>query len=358
MVFICLSLAGCTIENGTPGEKKTEEEQNDTEQAVPEGEREVLAENLESPWSIAKLGDTFYISERTGSIVTIDGEEQTRKDVQLEMELSDEAEAGLLGTVIPEDFPDTNEAYAYYSYQEKGETYQRVVTIEEQNDNWVETDVLLDEIPGGAFHHGGRMEIGPDDKLYVTTGDASIPELAQERDSLAGKILRLNLDGSIPEDNPIANSYVFSYGHRNPQGLAWSPEGELFASEHGNQAHDEINQINPGANYGWPIIEGDEMEDGMETPVIHSGDETWAPSGIDYYEGNVYFASLRGEGLRKMDPVNETEELIVSDVGRVRDVLAAENGLYIITNNTDGRGNPAENDDRLLYIPIPKNQLH
>ncbi|MBP2079382.1 glucose/arabinose dehydrogenase [Oceanobacillus polygoni] len=276
----------------------------------------------------------------------------------MEKEISEEAEAGLLGIVIPEDFSDTNEAYAYYSYQEEGETYQRVVSIEEQDDNWVETAVLLDEIPGGSFHHGGRMEIGPDDKLYVTTGDASIPELAQDRDSLAGNILRLNLDGTIPEDNPIENSYVFSYGHRNPQGLAWSPEGELFATEHGNQAHDEVNQILPGANYGWPVIEGDETEDGMEVPLIHSGDETWAPSGIDHYEGNFYFASLRGEGLRKFDPVNETEELIIYDVGRVRDVLAAENGLYMITNNTDGRGDPTEDDDRLLFIPIPENQLH
>ncbi|WP_281292622.1 PQQ-dependent sugar dehydrogenase [Oceanobacillus polygoni] len=352
-------MAGCATDNNdTPVDDSTEEEQEDTEQAVPGDEREVLADNLEAPWAIAKAGDTFYISERTGSIVTIDGEEQSRKAVQLEKEISEEAEAGLLGIVIPEDFSDTNEAYAYYSYQEEGETYQRVVSIEEQDDNWVETAVLLDEIPGGSFHHGGRMEIGPDDKLYVTTGDASIPELAQDRDSLAGNILRLNLDGTIPEDNPIENSYVFSYGHRNPQGLAWSPEGELFATEHGNQAHDEVNQILPGANYGWPVIEGDETEDGMEVPLIHSGDETWAPSGIDHYEGNFYFASLRGEGLRKFDPVNETEELIIYDVGRVRDVLAAENGLYMITNNTDGRGDPTEDDDRLLFIPIPENQLH
>jgi len=344
------------------GEVVSKEENDHEEQTESAGrhkseavdKRQVIAKHLQEPWEIALVGNTFYISERNGSIVTVtmNDDVQTRKPVRFEKDLSHQPEAGLLGIAFPSDFQETKTAFAYYSYQENGAFFQRVVTIKESHDHWEETSVLLDKIPGGRYHQGGRIEIGPDQKLYVTTGDAAKPELSQELDSLAGKILRMNLDGSIPDDNPFGESYVYSYGHRNPQGLAWNSDHELYATEHGSNAYDEINKIEAGKNYGWPVIRGDEAANGMASPVLHSGEGTWAPSGMTYFAGYFYFASLRGESVRKFDPVNKTEEIIVSDVGRVRDVLATNEGLYIITNNTDGRGTPSKHDDQLIFIPL------
>ncbi|MEN2769248.1 PQQ-dependent sugar dehydrogenase [Ornithinibacillus xuwenensis] len=316
---------------------------------------EIIATNLQEPWEIARQGDTFYISERDGSIVEIvDGNKQ-RKPVNLKKDLSNQPEAGLLGIALPADF--TNTAYAYYSYVEDDTYYQRVVEIRLVDGGWEESNVLLDKIPGGQYHQGGRIEIGPDEKLYITTGDATVPELAQEVDSLAGKILRMNLDGSIPTDNPFRNSYVYSYGHRNPQGIAWDSSGNMYATEHGSSAHDEINQIEKGSNYGWPIIQGSQIQKGMEPPIIHSGETTWAPSGMAFLHDRFYFASLRGEGLRMFDPNTKEQALVLANVGRVRDVFATPEGLYLITNNTDGRGNPSRNDDVLLFIPIDQLEL-
>jgi glucose/arabinose dehydrogenase len=351
-------------EEGMSEEETTDrEETNDSEESEDAengsetmDERTVIAENLKEPWEIQLHDDIFYISERNGSIVSVEDEEENRKPVQFDQSLSNQPEAGLLGIALPDDFHETDMAFAYYSYEEAGAYFQRVVNVEETEEAWVETEVLLDEIPGGQVHQGGRIQIGPDDKLYITAGDAAEPELAQDLDSLAGKILRMNVDGSIPDDNPFDGSYVYSYGHRNPQGLAWTPDGDLYAAEHGEEAHDEINQITAGNNYGWPVIEGDEEEAGMETPIIHSGNDTWAPSGMTFVNNHFYFAALRGESVRQFDPVEGTEEAIVSDVGRVRDVLAAEDGIYFITNNTDGRGNPDEADDRLIFEPLPTNQ--
>lgn len=341
---ITFLLAGCS--------EKPIEETDDELESVPskESQHKVLAKNLEEPWEIQLVNETFYVSERTGAIVTVKNGEQSRKAVNFEQDISNQPEAGLLGMALPADFTETKLALAYYSYQENGEYYQRVIRIKETEDNWEEVEVLLDKIPGGKFHQGGRIAIGPDDMLYITTGDATVPENAQSLDSLSGKILRMNLDGTIPNDNPFENSYVFTYGHRNPQGLAWDKEGNMYATEHGSSAFDEINHIQKGSNYGWPVIRGDETKKGMKTPIVHSGESTWAPSGMAFLEGDFYFASLRGEGVRRFNPDKKEVELIVDGVGRVRDVLATDKGIYFITNNTDGRGSSEKDDDRLLFI--------
>jgi glucose/arabinose dehydrogenase len=196
------------------------------------------------------------------------------------------------------------------------------------------------------------MKIGPDGKLYITTGDATTPSVAQNLGSLNGKILRMNLDGSIPADNPYPNSYVYSYGHRNPQGLAWIGE-TLYASEHGQSAHDEINRIVAGANYGWPVIQGLEKKAGMETPLFQSGAEvTWAPSGMAAEDGKLYVAELRGNAVRVFDVEQKQSRVVISDLGRIRDVFVDGDYLYLVSNNTDGRGNPNERDDKLYRVRV------
>ncbi|QTM98090.1 quinoprotein glucose dehydrogenase [Sediminibacillus dalangtanensis] len=336
----------------------TKPEGNQLDDNQPEGplsgkhEVDTIASELEEPWEIVRWENTLYISERTGTIVKIslDDRDLARKPVQLDETLAEVSEAGLLGFAFPDSFSEDKEAFVYYSYSKGQNVYQRVARVEEKADRWKETGVLLDNIPGGQVHHGGRIEIGPDDKLYVTIGDATKQSAAQDLGSLSGSILRINQDGSIPKDNPDPQSPIYSWGHRNPQGLAWDDQGNLYATEHGDQAHDEINLIKPGNNYGWPQIEGDRKQQEMERPLVHSGEKTWAPSGMDYKDGVFLFASLRGEALRRFDPESNRQEVVVEGYGRIRDVLATNDGVYFITNNTDGRGTPVKQDDRLLFM--------
>lgn len=322
-----LLLTGCGVQ---------EPEQPESEQIQSE------AENLDVPWSIEQHEDTFYISERPGTIAEIENGEVEHQSVRLEEPLSDAAEAGLLGFVLKPDFAQSSEAYAYYTYDQEGEPVNRIVTLELNGDHWRETETVLDGIPSGNVHHGGRLEIGPDDALYATIGDASDPEVAQDPDSFNGKIVRMDEAGEMS---------IFSLGHRNPQGIAWSEAGTMYASEHGQSANDEINVIEAGRNYGWPDIEGTEEAEGLTAPLTTSGaDETWAPSGMVWHQGELYAASLRGEAVLKIDPETGDVTKEIEGYGRIRDVFSDGDSLYFVTNNTDGRGNPAEGDDKLYRI--------
>lgn len=322
-----LLLTGCGVQ---------EPEQPESEQIQSE------AENLDVPWSIEQHEDTFYISERPGTIAEIENGEVEHQSVRLEEPLSDAAEAGLLGFVLKPDFAQSSEAYAYYTYDQEGEPVNRIVTLELNGDHWRETETVLDGIPSGNVHHGGRLEIGPDDALYATIGDASDPEVAQDPDSFNGKIVRMDEAGEMS---------IFSLGHRNPQGIAWSEAGTMYASEHGQSANDEINVIEAGRNYGWPDIEGTEEAEGLTAPLATSGaDETWAPSGMAWHQGELYAASLRGEAVLKIDPETGDVTKEIEGYGRIRDVFSDGDSLYFVTNNTDGRGNPAEGDDKLYRI--------
>ncbi|WP_175614965.1 PQQ-dependent sugar dehydrogenase [Piscibacillus halophilus] len=312
-----------------------------------------LAEQLAIPWSIAKHGDLFYVTERDGRLlkITSDGE-VTEQDLNLERDVLHYGEGGLLGLLLAPDFEESGEAYVYHTYQEGDQILNRIVLLENEGDTWQEIEVIIDQIPGAQFHNGGRLEIGPDDKLYVTTGDALNPDLAQDESSLAGKILRMNLDGTIPEDNPFDDSYVYSYGHRNPQGMTWNEDGTMYSTEHGNDAHDEINLIKPGQNYGWPVIEGDDEAEGMTPPLEHTGDTTWAPSGMDYYNGKLYIAALRGSQIIEFDLETGEAKTFYENSGRMRDIFIENGYLYTITSNRDGRGNPSDADDQLIRIPL------
>lgn len=355
-------LSACSIDSRDETEDKGKQTQNEMEHEQSQSDDnqdrketkgiETVAQGLDTPWSIAKSNDVFYLSERPGKIIKIDGNKKNEQQVDLDKEISTAAEAGLLGFVLAPDFKDSQEAYAYYTYEDNGQ-FNRIVKLKLENDTWKEEEVLIDKIPSGQYHHGGRLKIGPDDKLYATTGDASDEQNAQDKDTLGGKILRINLDGSKPKDNPISNSYVYSYGHRNLQGIVWTPDGQMYASEHGNQANDEINEIKEGHNYGWPVIEGNEENNNMETPIFTSGsDDTWAPSGIAFKDGIIYSAALRGEGIMKFDVEKDEMKKVATKYGRIRDVYIVNDDLYFVSNNTDGRGNPSQNDDKMYKVSL------
>jgi len=348
-MMVIFLLVGCSANEQ---KNSIENEQRATNELENE-ELEVIAGDLNVPWSIEEHDNTFYLTERPGSIVKIENGEVERQSVELKKELSTGSEDGLMGFVLAPDFRESNLAYAYYTYEDSAGQFNRVVTLRLEDDAWREENLVLDRIPGNSWHDGGRLKIGPDEKLYITVGDAYDRSISQDPDSLAGKILRVNLDGSIPNDNPFPSSSVYSYGHRNPQGITWLPDGTLYASEHGNDRHDEVNRIEPGQNYGWPIIEGNNEQDGMVSPLFTSGDETtWAPSGMDYYNGKLYVATLRGTAVLEFDLKTGEYREVITGLGRIRDVRIEDHYLYFISNNSDGRGVPQENDDKLYRISL------
>ena len=269
-------------------------------------------------------------------------------------EFAHQGEGGLLGITVHPDFASNQFIYLYYTYQVGENLANRVVRFRKKDKTLLDKQIIIDNIPAASIHNGGRIKFGPDRLLYITTGDASVPDLAQDRDSLAGKILRLNDDGTIPTGNPFPDSPVYSFGHRNPQGLAWDAEGRLWATEHGSSATDELNLIQPGNNYGWPIIRGDEKSAGLESPVIHSGGDTWAPSGLTFFDGFLFFAGLRGQSLYQVAIKNEEVTLrrhLNRNFGRLRHVLIGpDNLLYVLTSNRDGRGVPTAEADQLIRI--------
>jgi len=330
---------------------------------------EIVADNLDIPWAIDWAPDgTIFFTERNGNLKVIkDGIVLENPILTLDV---GGVEGGLLGITLDPNFSENHYVYLYYTYNEFLSTQNKLVRYIESNLTLSEDKILLDEIPGGAFHDGGRIKFGPDEKLYVTTGEIGDANLAQDLNSLAGKILRINSDGTIPQDNPFPNSPIFSYGHRNPQGLDWDDSKNLVATEHGPSgwkgvAHDEINLITPGGNYGWPEIVGSETKDGLFTPILNSGDETWAPSGAEFYYGTKFpqwtgkylVATLRGNHLHVVDfdlksnKVLSQEKLFLGEFGRLRDIATGPDGyLYIVTSNKDGRGSPDINDDKILRI--------
>jgi glucose/arabinose dehydrogenase len=327
-----------------------------------------VAENLEIPWEIAFVPDgRIFFTERVGNLRVIENSQLNPKPVAI-LDVGT-VEGGLLGLALDPNFEQNHFLYLYYTYFEFPFTYNKVVRFTEKDNSLLDEFILVDKIPGAAIHDGGRLKFGPDEKLYITTGDAGNSNAAQDLNSLSGKILRINPDGTIPSDNPFADSMIFSYGHRNPQGLDWDPvTGKLVVTEHGSSAHDEINVVEAGKNYGWPKVVGGEHDPQYIDPILQTGEDTWAPSGATFYDSknmpewtNKYFvATLRGSHLRMLDLNLEENQVISSEAlfsntyGRLRDASIGPDGnLYLLTSNRDGRGTPAENDDRILkIIPI------
>ncbi len=315
-----------------------------------------VAKKLEIPWALDFLPDgSIVFTERPGRVRLIDAQEGLLPEPLLTIdEVAHRGEGGLLGIAVHPDFANNHFIYVYYTYQGDENLANRVVRFRQEDRTLLDKKIIIDNIPAASNHNGGRIKFGPDGFLYITTGDASVADLAQDRNSLAGKILRLKDDGTIPLNNPFPDSPVYSFGHRNPQGLAWDAQGRLWATEHGSSATDELNLIEPGNNYGWPIIRGDEEAPGLESPVIHSGRETWAPSGLAFLDGSLFFAGLRGQSLYQAVIENQTVILsrhLNKSFGRLRDVvIGPDNLLYLLTSNRDGRGVPTANDDQIIRI--------
>ena len=324
----------------------------------PEVKFGVFAKDLDTPWSMAFLpnGD-MLVTERSGKIVRIgqDGKTFPIKGV------TETSEGGLLGLALHPDFAKNHLLYLYLTTS-KGGLHNQVVRYTLSGDTLTFNKTIIADIPAGDMHDGGGIAFGPDGKLYVTTGENyTTPNLAQDKQSLAGKILRINDDGSTPSDNPFGN-LVWSYGHRNPQGITWDNQGRMWATEHGPSAaqgsgQDELNLIVKGGNYGWPIVHGSETAKGMRSPIIQSGSATtWAPSGIAYADGSLFFAGLRGQTLYqavlgKGDTVT-LKEHFAGKYGRLRAVAVHDGVLYFSTSNRDGRGSPKADDDRIFQAPL------
>ncbi|MBI2334286.1 PQQ-dependent sugar dehydrogenase [Candidatus Daviesbacteria bacterium] len=324
-----------------------------------------VATNLEVPWDMALAPNKdIFITERPGrlKILTKNGEVKTVASLP---QVASVGESGLTGLALHPDFSKNGYIYLYYTYRKSGGIFNRVSRFIYKNTQISDETIILDQLPGGVIHNGGRLRFGPDKKLWVLTGDGAKPDTAQNMESLGGKVLRINDNGSVPSDNPVKGSLIYSLGHRNPQGLDFHPlTEEILVTEHGETAHDEINLIKPKANYGWPIVKKCFSDNPQyASPILCSEEQTYAPSGSAFIGSKIwrlrdsfFFAGLRGQLLERLEIINgqvTARETVVKDqYGRLRGVLAdpKEGVLYVSTSNRDGRGNPKTGDDKILKI--------
>jgi glucose/arabinose dehydrogenase len=310
-----------------------------------------VARNLEVPWGIAFLPDgTALVTERDSGRVFQVGGGKVDQVGRVE-EAQPGGEAGLLGVAVSPSFAQDKRVFFYATVASDN----RVLRTTLDNGRLGRLEPILTGIPEAGNHDGGRMIFGPDGMLYVSTGEAGQPDLAQDRDSLGGKILRITPDGDPAPGNPDSRSPVWTWGHRNVQGLAFDDNGNLWASEFGQDTFDELNLIEKGRNYGWPVVEGRGDEPGLQNPQITWSTDEASPSGLAYLDGRLWLGALRGERLWRVQvngrKASAEKGFFVGKYGRVRTVVAAPDGnLWVTTSNRDGRGDPADQDDRILLV--------
>jgi len=319
---------------------------------------QVLATNLEKPWAIDFAGDKIFVTEKVGRVRVIESG-VLLDDPLATLRTANVFDGGLLGIAVHPAFDKNHFIYVYYTYEKDDILWNKILRITESNNKLVAAKTIFDKIPGSAYSNGGIIKFGPDGKLYVGTGSVSDSHGPQDIQSLEGKILRLNDDGTIPDDNPFSNSPVFSFGHMNPKGLGWDNAGNLFVTEMGPSKNDEINLVRSGGNYGWPEQECSGNEEFIDPIICY--DPAIEPGGIVFYYGDkikldnpLVLATLRTSHLFNLE-IDEDEvksqTSILSGMGRIRDVAVGPDGyLYLITSNTDGKGFPDGSDDKLLRI--------
>ncbi|MFG2124141.1 PQQ-dependent sugar dehydrogenase [Streptomyces sp. NPDC048710] len=320
-----------------------------------------VAEGLKTPWGLAPLpdGGLLVSSRDEGTITRIDEKTGRKTELGKVSGVSPAGEGGLLGIALSPDYASDHMIYAYFT----SASDNRIVRMlyDEQKpagEQLGAPDTVFKGIPKGVIHNGGRIAFGPDGMLYAGTGESGNRGLAQDKKSLGGKILRLTPEGEPAPGNPFPGSPVYSYGHRNVQGLAWDSRQRLFASEFGQDTWDELNAIKPGDNYGWPEAEGRSSQAGFHNPIAQWHTDDASPSGIAYVNGVIWMAGLKGQRLWRI-PLRGTEAaaapqaFLTGEYGRLRTVVAAGGDkVWLVTSNTDGRGTPKKSDDRVLEVQV------
>jgi glucose/arabinose dehydrogenase len=347
-----------TQPSATPEDSKSRDSREVLQPTGPIQPITTAIDGLEIPWELAFLpGGDMLVTQRPGTLLRI-GKNEAKIPIEGVTHLG---EGGLLGVALHPDFEKNDLIYLYFTATRDEKFINRVERYRLEGTTLQDKTVIIDNIPASGAHNGGRLAFGPDGYLYVTTGDAADAQASQSTDTLAGKILRLNEDGSAVKENPFGNA-TYSYGHRNVQGITWDDQGRVWATEHGpsgappESGQDELNLIEPGKNYGWPTITGDETQEGLINPIAHSGiSDTWAPSGMLFWDGSIFFAGLRGEAIYEARITGERTVELVSrfkgEYGRLRNIVQGPDGFfYVLTNNTDGRGTARTGDDRILKV--------
>ncbi|TPN88674.1 PQQ-dependent sugar dehydrogenase [Aquimarina algicola] len=371
IIIVSFILASTTLFFCSDDDSNTNSNGEDGNETPVEATRTVI-ETLSVPWEIIWGPDNFlWVTERNGKISRINPDTGTQQELLTINAVTSIQESGLLGMVLHPDFETNPYLYAVYTYENGNQLLERLVRFTYTNDSLSDETILLDNIPANRIHNGSRIFISEDLKLFMSTGDAGNISLSQDMNSLAGKILRINLDGTIPSDNPFTNSYIYSLGHRNPQGLVLHPNGNIYSSEHGPDTDDEINIIASGKNYGWPNVKGiiddiDEEVFAQKTeiiPPIFSWTPTIAPSDITYYDKDkipewsnkllltvlkdkrIIALTLNADGSQ----ITNEEVFFDQQFGRIRDIAIARDGRVFIATNGESYGDTS-NTHRIIEI--------
>jgi glucose/arabinose dehydrogenase len=347
---LALLLAGCGAAQ-PPAQEATPVTAPGAQPAVaPAGTPTAVTTGLAAPWSVAFVGDTALISERdSGNILELTGD--TTRLAGTVPDVRHVGESGLLGLAVDEQ----QRLYAYSTGPDGNRIQRFALSGAPGSFALGAPETILEGLPAASYHDGGRLAFGPDGMLYATVGDAGQRTSAQDLASLGGKILRMTPDGDVPADNPFPGSLVYSYGHRNPQGIAWDSTGRMFAAEFGQNTWDELNIVVPGGNFGWPQVEGIAGDDRYIDPVQQWSPAEASPSGVTIVHDTIFIANLRGQVLRAVptaDPATAVDHY-PGEFGRIRAVMPSPDGdLWFLTSNTDGRGDAGDADDRLLSVGL------